>query len=185
MTSVGMKRKIVLSLAATAGLALPTAAATAAALQTTEPPSTEDTVATSEERFADPYQAFWDAGYNYDQLVALANEWEVGVFEAKARASGLILEGRAGEFDALVTGIEETPYIGGTEPHHIGSDETALKQYAAFWDAGYNYDQLLALATEWNVDEFEAKARAGGLILDGRAAEFDALVAGIDETPAG
>ena len=52
--------------------------------------------------------------------------------------------------------------------------------YTAFWDAGYEYHQLLALAGVWQLDEFGAKARAGNLVLDGQRNVVDSVLAGTD-----
>ena len=63
--------------------------------------------------------------------------------------------------------------------------EGELATYSAFWDADYNYGQLLALAEEWGVDEFEAKERAGSAILDGDTAEIDRITEGIADVEYG
>lgn len=47
---------------------------------------------------------------------------------------------------------------------------------AAFWDAKYTYEQLLALAAEWKVDELEAKVQAGQRILANDTSEINAVV---------
>lgn len=51
---------------------------------------------------------------------------------------------------------------------------------AAFWDAKYTYEQLLALAAEWKVDEFEAKVEAGKRILANDTSEINAIVGGAE-----
>lgn len=52
-------------------------------------------------------------------------------------------------------------------------DQDAFK---AYWDAEFSYEQLTNLAAEWNGDEFQAKARAGALILSGDTSEIEAVV---------
>ncbi len=58
-----------------------------------------------------------------------------------------------------------------------------MAAYAAYWNAGYSYGQLLELADEWNMSEFEAKAQAGYAILSGDTASFDGIVEGIGLHP--
>ncbi|ADG75998.1 conserved hypothetical protein [Cellulomonas flavigena DSM 20109] len=41
------------------------------------------------------------------------------------------------------------------------------EQYEAFWGAGYQYEDVEELVALWQVEETEAKARAGRMILDG------------------
>ncbi len=116
----------------------------------------------------DAYAAYLDAGYNHEQLLALAEEWNTSQFEAKGRAGNAIQNGDMAEITAIV----------GQPPTATpdGWNEDDLDAYAAYWDAGYNYEQLLALAEEWNASEFEAKGRAGNAIQNGDVAEITAIV---------
>ncbi len=54
----------------------------------------------------DVYGLFWEAGYSYTQLLELAEAWNVGEFEAKARAARAIKSGDTSIIDVV---IEEGP----------------------------------------------------------------------------
>ena len=109
----------------------------------------------------DAYEAYWENGYNYRQLLVLAEEWNLSEFEAKARAGNAILAGDASSFDDLVAGIEPGANEGGdADLDYSGPD-------AAFWEAGYTYDDAVILGDEWNIKPYEAKVRAAELIAAG------------------
>lgn len=116
----------------------------------------------------DAYAAYWEAGYNYRQLLTLTEEWNLSEFEAKAQAGRAILAGDTSSFDALVEGVEAGPEETG---------EVVSSPADAFWDAGFTYDDALVLAEEWNVDTYEAKVEAATLITAGDQAEVEALLA--------
>ncbi len=145
------------------------------------------------------YGYFWEAGYSYVQLLELAEEWNVGEFEAKARAGSAI---KAGDTSVLFDVLGEGPasesmtaeeiqsadtaayeeQFGSLEPptatievdyDALGWDEGDLDVYSLFWEAGYSYVQLLELAEGWNVGEFEAKARAARAIQSGDTSIID------------
>ncbi len=97
------------------------------------------------------------AGFGYEQQLALANEWGVEEEEALQRAGAVILAGNSAELEAIV-----------------GQPELAT--YNAYWSSGYDFDQLMVMADEWGVDQFEAKDRAGAAILAGDTSEIVALV---------
>jgi hypothetical protein len=106
----------------------------------------------------DAYAAYWEGGYNYRQLLVLADEWNLSEFEAKARAGNAILTGDTSSFDALVADIKPAEQVA-----YDGPD-------AAFWDAGYTYDDAVALAEEWNIDTYEAKVRVSEMLASGTVA---------------
>lgn len=104
------------------------------------------------------YAAYWEGGYNYRQLLVLADEWNLSEFEAKARAGNAVLAGDTSSFDALVADIKPAEQVA-----YDGAD-------AAFWEAGYTYDDAAALAEEWNIDTYEAKIRVSEMLAAGTVA---------------
>ncbi|MEM7325622.1 MAG: hypothetical protein AAF531_21225, partial [Actinomycetota bacterium] len=117
----------------------------------------------------DGYAAFWTAGYNYQQLLALAEEWNLSEFEAKARAGAAILAGDTSSFDDIVVGIAPAPEeIWAPDP---------VENTLPFWDAGYGYEDAVALAEAWNLDIWDAKVQAAELIEDGRQTTVDDVLA--------
>ncbi len=121
----------------------------------------------------DAYGAYWEAGYNYRQLLALAEEWNLSEFEAKGRAGTAILNGDTSSFDAIVAGIEPGP-------EELPFDQIPFDdgdQLRVFWDAGYDYDDALELAEEWNTEAYEAKVLAASLIEQGDQGEIEAILA--------
>lgn len=101
------------------------------------------------------YNAFWGAGYTTADLAALGDLWHADALEVKARAGQMLLDG------------DTVPVAPGTS-----SDEDAhgvtTEQSDAFWEAGYTVDDAEQLAELWQIDMVEAKARAGGMLLDGK-----------------
>ena len=90
-----------------------------------------------------------------------------------ALASGLVVTGAgaaaaAAPYSGVARVVEDVAQA-------VGIDWTAMPegytraQYEAFWGAGYTYDDVLALDELWNTDDTETKARAGQMLLDGRA----------------
>lgn len=146
---------------AAAGLSLPLIS-TGVALANDDGATDSDPAETSPADL-DAYSAYWEAGYSYDQLVQLSEEWRVDVAEAKARAGTLIGEGSSATLDDLV-GAPAGP---DTDAAPAGSTDR-------FWQAGYTYDDAVALATEWQLDDpYDAKVRAAGLIDDGKGHEVE------------
>ena len=150
-------------------LAVPVSAASTSAAEAS---ATEPTRGWAEDDL-DAYAAYWDAGYNYQQLLALADEWKVSEFEAKGRAGNAILAGNTSSFDAIVAGIE--PIDEATAPP-IDEVASADDPTAAFWNAGYEYEDAVALAEVWNTDSYQAKIMAAELIADGNQADVQAVL---------
>lgn len=118
----------------------------------------------------DAYAAYWEAGYNYNQLLTLASEWNLSEFEAKARAGAAILAGDTSSFENIIAGIE--PFLEELETY----DAAASNPTDAFWDAGFTYDDALALAEVWNLDSWDAKILAAEMIQDGDQDDVEALL---------
>ena len=119
----------------------------------------------------DQYRAFWGAGYTVEDMEELSALWNLEPTETKARAGQLLLDGQPVPVaPGGAAGSTQTP--AGTEPTSDAGDEGAVllsdEQYEAFWAAGYTVEDAEALATLWNSDFTETKARAGQMILDGQ-----------------
>jgi hypothetical protein len=98
-------------------------------------------------------QAFFAAGYDYNDGVALANLWhDSNVFQVKADAGQKLLDGQS---------LPIAP---------SGTPETQAQQAQdAFFNAGYTYDDAVSLAKTWNeTDISHVKAEAGQKLLDGQ-----------------
>jgi len=98
------------------------------------------------------YEAFW-AAYSVEDMEALSALWSTDPVQTKARAGQMLLDG-------LTPPVAPSAVVG-VQP----DDQQDL--YDAFWDAGYTGEDLDALAALWSSDPFEAKARAGQMLLDG------------------
>ncbi|NAZ75957.1 hypothetical protein GTQ99_11115 [Kineococcus sp. T13] len=90
-----------------------------------------------------------------------------------ALASGLVVAGAgaaaaAAPYSGVARVVEDVAQAVGIDWSAMPEGYTRA-QYEAFWDAGYTYDDVLALDELWNTDDTETKARAGQLLLDGRA----------------
>ncbi len=100
------------------------------------------------------HDAFWDAGFTGQDQTELAELWSLDTIEVKARAGQMLLDG------------ERLPFEPGT--HAVAgpsAEEVAANQ--VFIDAGYTPEDLAALTALWQVDEAEAKERAGKILLAG------------------
>jgi hypothetical protein len=98
-------------------------------------------------------QAYFAAGYDYDDAVTLSNMWhDSNVFQVKTDAGQKLLDG----------GSLPIPPSGTPEP-------AAEKAQDAFFNAGYTYDDAVSLAKIWHeTDTSRVKAEAGQKLLDGQ-----------------
>lgn len=101
------------------------------------------------------HDAFWDAGFSTEDQLELAELWSLDTIEVKARAGQMVLDGERLPFEP---GTRTTP-----KP---SAEEIAASQ--AFIDSGHTSEDLAALSALWNVDEMEAKVRAGKILLVGK-----------------
>ena len=96
--------------------------------------------------------AYFDAGYDYDHAVELAEYWGYGddVYSAKITKGKFIL------------GTIEFPPP--AETHEVDLQQQALD---AYFDAGYDYDDAVALAEWWGYgdDVYSAKITKGKVLL--------------------
>lgn len=106
------------------------------------------------------YEAFWGAGYTVEDMDALSALWDLGYIETKARAGQLLLDGQALPLD------DPTPRT--PVDLDVESPATPPDAFDAFGNAGYTYEDAVALSELWNLDVYESKARAGELLLAGQ-----------------
>lgn len=97
------------------------------------------------------YQAFW-ASDHADDVDRLAELWGTDPTETKARAGQMLLDG------------EPIPALPPLDP----AAATDAQRQAAFWDAGYTFEDAEQLAGLWDVATSEAKVLAGADLLAGR-----------------
>ncbi|MEZ0494028.1 hypothetical protein AB2L28_17465 [Kineococcus sp. TBRC 1896] len=100
--------------------------------------------------------AFYAAGYTYDDAVVLGAQWNLDSFEAKAEAGRRLTAGQT------------LPVAPGSSPvaDPVAGDGSS-DAVGAFFAAGYTYDDAVALAAVWSVEPYEAKVAAGQRILAG------------------
>ncbi|MGW4943425.1 hypothetical protein ACWEOZ_17770 [Actinoplanes sp. NPDC004185] len=129
-------------------------AATMPNMAPSAPPSTPSSEAELEKQ----YDAFFAAGYDYDDAVRLAIIWrskdDVGAI--KAEAGRRLLAGEK-------LPIPATPDDPATEDPISPREQ---KQLDAYFAAGYNYDDAVKLAKLWKLaDPFSAKVEGGKRLL--------------------
>jgi hypothetical protein len=99
------------------------------------------------------HDAFWGAEYSAEDLEELRDLWNVDALEAKARAGQMILDGET--VPVAPSGpVEDVPYVGPDE-------QDALRE------AGVTWEDAQQLAELWQIGTYEAKARAGDMLLRG------------------
>ncbi len=102
------------------------------------------------------YDAYFNAGYDYDDAVRLARLWKSkdDIGTVKAEAGRRLLAGETLPFEP--------------SPERV-ADAKESKQIEAFFAAGYDYDDAVQLAKIWKLsDPYEAKADAGKKLLAGK-----------------
>ncbi len=119
-------------------------------------PSPENVAEATEAR---QVEAFFAAGYGYDDAVRLAKLWKTAdAYEAKVLGGKKLLAG------------ERLPGGPGTGNEAIAKVQ---RQVEAFFAAGYDYDDAVKLAKLWKLsDPSDAKAEAGKRLLAGRTLPF-------------
>jgi hypothetical protein len=96
---------------------------------------------------------FLDSGYDLEDARLLADKWDIGIGEAKARA------GRELKTVGVLPFVDPSAFASSAE-------EAA---FAAFFDAGLDYDDAVALAKFWGLGEpADAKVKAGNLVRAGQ-----------------
>jgi len=113
----------------------------------------KEAAAAAQPSTSDPNQpalnAFFNAGYNYDDAVVLAKTWrESDLATAKVDAGKRLLAGQT------------LPIKPGSSA--AASAEASNDPVSAFFNAGYNYDDAVTLSTMWHTaTPYEAKVAAG------------------------
>jgi hypothetical protein len=99
--------------------------------------------------------AFWNAGYDYDDAVKLAKLWhQKDIHAVKVEAGKKLLAGQT-------LPIKPTP-----DDNSPSADEAPV---GAFFKAGYDYDDAVQLAKLWKLaDPYAAKVAAGEKLLAGQ-----------------
>ena len=107
------------------------------------------------------FDAYFDAGYDYDDAERLAEMWRSpgNIGEVKAEAGRRLLTGEGLPF-------EPTPPSAGSRQSEDSADQRALD---AFFAEGYDYEDAVTLAKLWQTDTDQAKVMAGRKLLDGES----------------
>lgn len=103
--------------------------------------------------------AYFGAGYTFDDALALGDLWSTDVLETKIQAGQAVLDGVA-----LPIAPGSTP----SEDAEWAASGLTVEQTTAFFDAGYSVEDIDTLNALWNTSTPETKARAGQLLLDGQ-----------------
>jgi hypothetical protein len=103
----------------------------------------------AQDRVGAATQAYADAGYTYEDAVALSRDWGVpDVFQTKVKAGSFLVEG--------------TPLAAAPNADPSAADGLSDAQLAQlFLDSGYTAEDAVALAQNWGVDPALAKVKAG------------------------
>jgi hypothetical protein len=120
--------------------------------------------APSEDELQKEYDAYFAAGYDYDDAVRLAGLWHMpgDIGQVKAEAGRRLLAGETLPFPATPDGAEPPA---SEEP----ADPRVQAQLAAYFRAGYGWDDAVQLAKLWKKsDPYEAKVLAGKKLLAGQ-----------------
>jgi hypothetical protein len=121
-------------------------------------PSAGPSTPPSEAELQQQYDAYFNAGYDYDDAVVLAKLWkssdEIGV--VKAEAGRRLLAGEK-------LPIKATPDDPADVPEVSAKDQ---KRLDAYFGAGFNYDDAVKLAKLWKLkDPYTAKIEGGKRLL--------------------
>jgi hypothetical protein len=118
----------------------------------------------------DPRQEQWDAyfsaGYGYTDATKLANLWNSheSIGDVKAEAGRRLLAG-----ETLPMAPDPDAPVVGTEP----GDPQDGARLAAYFAAGYDYNDAVKLAKLWkSADPYEAKIAGGKKLLAGETLPF-------------
>jgi hypothetical protein len=105
--------------------------------------------------------AFFAAGYDYNDAVALGNIWHVSdPWQVKADAGQKLLAGQT---------LPIAPGSAPNAPSGGGPVTQTDKDVNAFFAAGYTYNDAVKLGNIWNnTNTYQVKAEAGKKLLDGQ-----------------
>ena len=126
------------------------------------PAAAPSSSAPSEEDLQKAWDAYFNAGYDYDDAVALAKLWKStagAIGDVKAEAGRRLLAGETLPFAA--TPDDPEPQVS------VNPKEEAQRR--AYFAAGYDWDDAVKLAEIWKLDDpDQAKAKGGKLLLAGK-----------------
>jgi hypothetical protein len=113
--------------------------------------------ATTDDGSTPALDAYFAAGYNYDDAVSLGKIWnESNITQIKSEAGQKLIDG-----DQLPVQPSSTP---------IPADNPAHDQaMTAFFNAGYTYQDAVKLGNMWNVSSYHAKIEGGKKIENGQS----------------
>jgi hypothetical protein len=148
--------RIVTATVVAGGIAL--VGGTAYANNTEEKPQSVPVAAPAEtvDPAAAALDAYFAAGYTYDDAVVLGGQWNLDPFETKAAAGEKLA---AGETLPVAPG-SSAPQVDPVADGEMDAVDT-------FFAAGYTYDDAVALGELWNLDSWEAKIAGGEKLLAG------------------
>jgi len=149
------------------------AGAPAAAPSSSTIPSPSVTPSASSEELARQWAAYFAAGYDYDDAVRLASLWGISgkerVGQAKAEAGRRLLAGETLPFPH----VPGNPSAPSSTPAGGSGNTTETKRVAAFFGAGYDYNDAVKLADLWHTtDPYAAKIMGGKKLLAGETLPF-------------
>lgn len=111
------------------------------------------------------YEAYFSAGYDWQDVEALAKLWKMSAdnpADIKAEAGRRLLAGETLPIAATPGDSEAVP----SRPEFSAQDQ---KRFQAFFNAGYTWDEAEKLAKLWKLDDpSDAKLEAGRRLLDGQ-----------------
>lgn len=145
------------------------AASTAPAFQVAAPavtPTLDPSAPLSEDELKKGIEAFFGAGYGYDNAVELAGLWKLNpdqIGQVKAVAGKKLLAGET-------LPVKPVPNTDGSgdpmDPDPV--DPETQKRFDAFFNAGYGWDEAVEIAKLWKIDDpSDAKVEAGKRLLAG------------------
>ncbi|WP_229071170.1 hypothetical protein [Actinoplanes sp. DH11] len=137
-----------------------------AGLPAAAPPQPSPDPSAAERELLARYDAFFGAGYSYNEAVELAELWRMSpenIGAVKAEAGRRLMLGE--ELPVAPGPAEEAE-----EPVERPSVDAAMqKRLDAYFSAGYDWDDAVELAKLWKLDDpFEAKVEGGKRLLAGK-----------------
>lgn len=108
----------------------------------------------------------------------------IGVAATGLCVTGAGLAAAASPQSGFARAVEDAAQVVGIEWSAMPANYTR-EQYEAYWAAEYSAEDLEALKEMWSVDETEAKARAGQMLIDGETLPFAPGTHTSPDVPAG
>ena len=135
-------------------------AATMPNMKPSASPAAPGALTPEEEELKKQYDAYFDAGYDYEDAEKLAKIWRTkdDIGAVKAEAGRRLLAGET-------LPVKATP---NAEGEGVAITPAQQKKLNAYFAAGYNYDDAVKLAKLWKLsDPFTAKVEGGERLLAG------------------